>query len=609
MSNIVFIDFETYHDSLSGYDLRAMSMTEYINDPRFKVFGCGVQVNDSEPTWLSEEDVGQFFNLYDWSQTIIVAHNVKFDGAILSWKYGIKPLEWRDTKSMAMAVYGASVPSFSLKALSDRLGLVSKGVMKTNGLQSLTEVQEAELAEYCLTDVKICAELYNRLAPQIPESQWPIMDWTIRAFVEPKLQVNLEAVKQVQENIKKHKVQALEQCGVDLKVLSSNQQFAEYLKHQGYTAPMKKNPKGKLIPALALGDPEFVAMTQSKDEKLKQICLARKEVKKTMEIKRAEKLQAVGKAYPFDVIFSGATQTHRFSGGNGAGGNPQNFPRESELRRCIEAPEGSQLIVGDFKNIEMRILTFLSRESKLIKAIRENVDVYAEFAAEIYNIPIHVITKAQRQYGKCSILGLGYNMGPKKFYKTCLLLGLDVPEGLAKSTVYLYRDTYPAIPNFWKICDVVIQMMADGQKGFFPGVPFLKVKKEAIILPSGLEIKFPNLRKEDGEWIFDKYKSQVTKIDKVKLYGGKLTENICQALAGEVCKESIQRLLDEGLSPQGAVHDELLLVAEKDELALVDMKHAMTDPIKWWPELVLDVDLGVGQNWYEAKHPKEAANA
>ena len=603
MQNICVLDVESYYSTADKYDLKNISMVEYINNSQFKAFGCGVQFNNEEPFWVTESNLMQFFRTYDWKQYIIVAHNVKFDGAIAAWKYGVQPLEWRDTKSMAMAVYGASVPSFSLKALAEKLGLVSKGIIKTNGLQELTEIQEAELAEYCLTDVKICAELYRVLAPQIPASQWSIMDWTIRAFVEPKLVINSQTAKKCQEDIETRKIQTLERCGIDPKVLSSNQQFAEYLKQQGYELPMKKTPKGKLIPALALGDPEFVAMTQSPDLKLRNICLARKETKKTMEIKRAEKLQTLGEKYPFDVIFSGATQTHRFSGGKGAGGNPQNFPRESELRRCIEAPKNHQLIVGDFKNIEMRILAFLARESTLIKAIREHIDVYAEFAAKVFNIPVNMVTTKQRQFGKAAILGLGYNMGPKKFYQTCQLQNLEVSEQLAKDTVYLYRDTYSAIPAFWGICNVVIKMMAEGQRGLFPGVPFLQMKKEAIALPSGLEIKFPNLRKEGDEWIFDKYKSQVTKTDKVKLYGGKLTENICQALAGEICKAAIQELLDNGYYPQGQVHDELLLVAETDDkLALVDMQHAMICPIKWWPSLILEADIGIGSNWHEAKH-------
>lgn len=647
MANILFIDFESYYNTAEKYDLGSISMVEYINSPKFKAFGCGVQFNNEEPFWVTTSNLQTFFRSRDWSQYIIVAHNVKFDGSIAAWKYNVKPKEWRDTKSMAMAVYGASVPSFSLKGLSDRLGLVSKGIMKTNGLQTLTEQEEAELASYCLTDVTICAKLYDILAPQIPASQWSIMDWTIRAFTEPKLVVNLQTAKKCQEEIEERKERLLEGCtigeeiiaaklalgdklislgyewpkeyftktdarDITKNVLSSNQQFAAYLKGKGYTVPMKKNPKGRLIPALSLGDPEFVAMTQSPDLKLRNIALARKEIKKTMEVKRAEKLQAVGTAYPFDIVFSGATQTHRFSGGNGAGGNPQNFPRESELRRCIEAPEGSQIIVGDFKNIEMRILAFLSRELKLIKAIREKIDVYAEFAAKVYGIPVDQVNERQRQFGKAAILGLGYNMGPKKFALTVKLQGFEISDQMAKDTVYLYRDEYSHIPNFWKICEVVIRMMAEGQQGFFPGASFLRVKKDAVILPSGLEIKFPNLRKENEEWVYDRYKSLVTKPDAIKVYGGKLTENICQALAGEICKEAIQRMITSGFKPHGQVHDELLLVLagglDAEILGRGILAKAMSSRVSWWPELILEAEIGVGQNWLEAKQKPKKEN-
>lgn len=612
--NTLIVDFETYFSEKDDYSLRKMSMVEYINDPRFKVLGMGyVFGNDegwAEPGWISGDALLSFFNgvLYrGWKDYVIIAHNVKFDGSILAWKYGIKPAQWRDTKSMAMAVYGASVPSFSLKYLSNHLGFDPKGELKTDGLVDLTSDQEAQLADYCLRDVEICAKLYKELAPQIPESQWSIMDWTIRAFTEPKLQVNTETAKKVQEETEARKEKILQTCGVERDVLASNQKFAAYLKSLGYTLPMKKNPKGLLIPALAMGDPEFVAMTQSTDERLKTICLARKEVKKTMEVNRAEKIQTLGEKYPFDVVFSGATQTHRFSGGAGAGGNPQNFPRESALRACIQAPEGSSLLVGDFKNIELRILAFLSREPKLIKAIREGVDVYAEFASKIYKRPITEHDKVERQFGKAAILGLGYGMGTVKFAETIKLQKIEINEQLTKKTVYLYRDHYTHVPNFWKMCEIVIKMMADGQKGFFPGFSAIKVKRNALVLPSGLELKFPNLRREDDEWIFDKFKSQVTKTDKIKLYGGKLTENICQALAGEICKESIQRAITMGYPPSGQVHDELLLVSPMESTEATGiLKKSMTDRLSWWPELILDAEIGEGKNWLEAKKPKKA---
>lgn len=600
--NTLIVDFETYFDTKSKYDLKSMSMVEYINDPRFKVLGMGVQINDDKPDWLSGENLDQFWRV-DWSGCTIVAHNVKFDGAILAWKYGVKPAQWRDTKSMAMAVYGASVPSFSLKSLSEKLGFEPKGHLNTDGLSELTEEQESELANYCLTDVSICAKLYNELAPQIPASQWPIMDWTVRAFTEPKLCINIDTAKACQQMITERKEHLLSICKVDKSILSSNQQFAQYLLSLGYKLPMKENPKGEVIPALALGDPEFIEMLNSPDPKLKMICEARKEVKKTMEVRRAEKIQAIGTKYPFDIIFSGATQTHRFSGGAGAGGNPQNFPRESGLRACIEAPEGSRLIVGDFKNIELRILAFLSREPKLIKAIRDGVDVYSEFASKIYKRTIMEHDKKERQFGKAAILGLGYGMGAVKFAKTVKLQGMEVSDILAKQTVYLYRDHYTYVPNFWQMCEVVIQMMANGQNGFFPGFSPIKIKKNALVLPSGLELKFPNLRREEDGWIFDKFKSQVTKTDQIKLYGGKLTENICQALAGEICKESIYRLINSGYQPSGQVHDELLLVTKEGVTseAYTALQMAMTQRLPWWPELVLDAEIGWGQNWLEAK--------
>jgi DNA polymerase len=601
---IIVVDFETYFDTAIKYDLKNISMTEYINDPRFEIFGLGVML-DGESCWIPKDKVLTFLHAHDWSKYRIIGHNIKFDGAILSWKYGVKPLEWVDTKALAMAVLGSTIPSFSLKKLAEHLNLPAKGELNIDGKKILTADEEKELAEYCLRDVEITQKLYEKLMISFPPKELDIMDWTIRAFVEPKLVINKKLARQIVISINTRKELVLNNTAINKKVFASNQQFAEYLKSLGYELPMKKNPKGVLIPALAMGDPEFLAMCNSSDEKLKQICLVRKEVKKTMEVKRAEKLQKLGDLYPFDIVFSGATQTHRFSGGSGAGGNPQNFPKDSDLRACLEAPEGYRLFVGDFKSIELRILAFLSRDKGLMDAIINGEDIYAGFASKIFQRLITKTDEKERQFGKAAILGLGYNMGVKKFAQTVALQDLKMPGELVKQTVYLFRNTYKAIPRFWDLCGLVIKIMTN-QNLFvspFPSLNFIKVANNTIILPSGLEVRFPNLRKEDDEWIYDKYSSKVTVADKVKLYGGKLAENICQALAGEVCKESIRRLLNNKYPPVGQVHDELLVLSPMSETGYFSeiLKKAMTNRLPWWPELILETEIGEGKNWKDAK--------
>src|ERR1039457_7229181 len=87
LMDLIFIDFETFYDRKNKYDLKSLSMTEYIRHTKFKVWGMGY-MEDGEADFLDPEETEYFLsNSVDWSNTAVVAHNVKFDGAILAWRY------------------------------------------------------------------------------------------------------------------------------------------------------------------------------------------------------------------------------------------------------------------------------------------------------------------------------------------------------------------------------------------------------------------------------------------------------------------------------------------------------------------------------------------
>jgi hypothetical protein len=92
--DIVTIDFETYYDR--DYSLSKMTTEAYIRDPRFEVVGVAIKVNDQEADWYSGGDPGGFLNAIEYTDKAILCHNTACDGAILSWKYGIKPKLWLD---------------------------------------------------------------------------------------------------------------------------------------------------------------------------------------------------------------------------------------------------------------------------------------------------------------------------------------------------------------------------------------------------------------------------------------------------------------------------------------------------------------------------------
>ena len=204
------------------------------------------------------------------------------------------------------------------------------------------------------------------------------------------------------ENEKARREEIIKKSGVDKTILSSNKQFAEHLSGLGISIPTKTSLRtGKRIPAFSKSDEGLAALANNAPD----LYAGRIASKANLLETRGESLLAVAKTglFPFDVGFSGAVQTHRYSGGSGAGGNPQNFTRQSFLRDAICAPSGYALVVGDFAAIELRLLAWLAKEPKLMSKIINDEDIYSDFASLKYGRKITKADKAERQFGKGAI--------------------------------------------------------------------------------------------------------------------------------------------------------------------------------------------------------------
>lgn len=575
-----------------------------MRDGQFKAHGFAYAWGvDAAPTWTtSGADV--VFADVNWAQTVVVAHNVKFDGSILARHYGVRPYAWFDTWAVARAVLGETVPGHSLKACAEYLGL-TKGELSCDGVRNPTDAQLAALGSYCENDVRICQAIYKALMPKFPQSQLWHVDWTIRAFVDAQLTLNIALLEEGVINEKKRREDAIQRSGVDRATLSSNQKFAAHLVSVGHDVVTKRSPRtGKQIPAFGKSDKGITTLPETLRD-------ARMAAKSSLLETRGESLLSVGQtgAFPFDVNFSGAVQTHRYSGGGGAGGNPQNFTRGSFLRGSVAAPLGFSLVVGDFAAVELRILSWLAREPRLINAIVNDGDVYSDFASRFYGRTITRADKSERQFGKCAILGLGYGMGAKKFQATVkATLKIDLTEAQARQTVDLYRQTYFNVPRLWKSATQMLPMIADGRVSCLHFAPFVKVRKNALVLPSGLELKYPNLRATKGkfnhaEWVYDVKGKKKSAEGPARIYGGKLIENLCQALAGDLCKEAIYRAeTTYGLRCVGAVHDEILAISDgKADEDMATLEVCMSKSPTWWSDIRLKAEVGYGANWLEGK--------
>ena len=131
--NLITLDFETYYDK--EFSLSKLTTEEYIRSREFEVIGLALKINDGETAWASgsREELREWLLQFDFKNSVVLAHNTMFDGAILHWHFGIRPHFWLDTLCMARALHGIEV-SGSLAKLSEAYKLGAKGTEVLNAL-------------------------------------------------------------------------------------------------------------------------------------------------------------------------------------------------------------------------------------------------------------------------------------------------------------------------------------------------------------------------------------------------------------------------------------------------------------------------------------------
>ena len=191
--DLITLDFETFYDR--DYSLSKMTTEEYIRDPRFEVVGVGVKVGKGETEWASGtmEQVGKYLRRFDWDNSMMLAHNTMFDGAILSWHFDIQPKALADTMHMARALHGVE-SSASLKAVAERYGVGVKGteVVRAMGKRRLdfTDEELSTYGDYCINDVNLTFDLFTKMSAKFPIKELKLIDLTLRMFTNPTLELD-----------------------------------------------------------------------------------------------------------------------------------------------------------------------------------------------------------------------------------------------------------------------------------------------------------------------------------------------------------------------------------------------------------------------------------
>jgi hypothetical protein len=606
---IITLDFETYYGP--DYSLTKMSTEDYVRDPRFDTMLVTAKVGKGYTKWFSGsvKQTGEWLRQFNIPGNALLCHHAMFDGLILQHHYGIVPKLYLDTRLMGQAKIKPWTGSASLKACLEYANIGFKKGDEVKNMYgrpraSLTRAELESYAAYGCNDTESTYALFRHLSGDYPREELLVIDLTLRMYLEPRFELDTTLLAEhLQEVIAKKaalmgRLDPLIQSGD----LMSNQKFAALLEAHGIEPPMKTSPTtGKPTYAFAKTDTAWKNFVEENedDELVSLLCQARTGVKSTLEETRTTRLLEMGRISPrlrVPLLYY-AAHTGRYGGTEKI--NLQNLPQphKSKIRFALRAPAGHVVVGADLSQIEARLCAWLAGQRSLSEAFRSGVDVYSAFGTRLYGRAITRADKRERFLAKTAVLGLQYGMGAIKYIGTCRAqenIKVDLAE--ATKVVGVYRDTYPLIPGLWRELDHMLDVMAE--PGAVAHLGPLKFSYQKVELPNGMCLHYPHLEKtyEGYQYLFGRELRTV--------WGGKLLENIIQALANLVIKYAMLRIRRAtGYRPQLQVHDELDYIIPESALEafIAAIRPIMTAPPSWCADAPIDVEIHYGANFGEVK--------
>lgn len=640
------LDYETYSDvnlkHTGAYEYSVHPSTDVIC-LAFKIGTRETLRQSPTHTWspaAPSHTIQLLLSAFQDTGTILVAHNALFEQVITRHVLGrichtqaylrdIPPSRWVCTASLAAALAlprnleGAAL-ALNLPVQKDMDGrrLILKWckprkATKNNAAVRHDDPVELErLIKYCATDVDTETELFLRVPPLTPKERkvWELDQViNLRGFkVDRPLVENVLGMIAEETRVLNQRTEEL-----SLGVLSSATQrdgVLTWLEDNGVFLPnlQKKTVEDAVREELVSGD----ALEMLK---------LRLAVSKTSTAKyEAFEKRSRSDGRVRDILVYHTASTGRWGG---AGVQPQNFPRgnikdtyqaaellaagdlemvrliygepmsvfSSCLRSMIVAPEGRVFDVADYAAIEARVLFWVAGHQAGIRAYEEKRDLYRELASVIFGVDAGDVSPSQRFVGKTATLGCGYSMGAKKFAASCKALGQEVGEELAEAAVKAYRSTHRPVTLLWSNIErAAVAAVQNPKKKFTINKTTWYVRDGFLwcILPSGRRLAYstPTVTYEKTPWGDEKrpvlWHYGVDPLSRkwvnARTYGGKLTENIVQAISRDLMAEAMLRIEKTGIwEIVLSVHDELVAERGDDEGSNETFCQLMAEVPEW----------------------------
>jgi DNA polymerase len=204
--------------------------------------------------------------------------------------------------------------------------------------------------------------------------------------------------------------------------------------------------------------------------------------------------------------------------------------------------------------------------------------------------------------GPLIVHNCGYGMGAKKFRVQLKNSLVEIEEAEAEHIINTYRQRYPNIVSLWKDSHKILDAIIANQHTQFGRGGLLKVEgSRGILLPNGLHLRYPNLRKEKNaegkeEYVYDTKRGKQTIATRV--YGGKIVENVCQALARIIIGDQML-MVAKKYRVVMTVHDAICCIVPKEEVQTAKeyVELCMRLRPEWAPDLPLNCEAGYGKSY------------
>ena len=653
---VLHIDLETY----SSVDLAACGAYKYAESDDFRILLLGYAYDDEAVSVLqmpSLDDLqatGLLHSLTD-SHVIKVAHNAAFERTCLSRFLNLKegeipsflpPEQWHDTMIMALE---HGYPA-SLAQLGAALGLPEdkqkmaegkrliewfcKPLHTSSGLRR--HYPEDDLlrwdtfVEYNRRDVESEREIYNRLMAMggVTPEEWH--NWCVDQRINDRgIRIDMQLVRNVLGYGEDHSAALIDEAKriTGLENPMSLLQLKSWIRSAD---PEHAPEDDQSLDKAAVND----MLKEDLKPETRRVLEIRQELGKTS----VRKYDAFARsASSMDDRVRGCFQFYGGRTGRFAGRliQPQNFPRNSFddideargyvrtgdwaametmydspndvfatlIRTAIIPSEGFEFVIADYSAIEARVTAWLAREEWRQKAFAAGEDIYCASASQMFGVPVvkHGVNGHLRQKGKIAELALGYGGG----VGALTAMGgaaMGLTEAEMNDIVQKWRRSSPRIVKLWKTLDTAVRKAINGspvsmdrnmQAYTQNGILY-------IVLPNGRRIAYVNPRISEQNEIIYQGQNQVTrKWEPVKTWGGKLTENVIQAIARDCLCGTLATLEHRGFRPVMHVHDEVIceVPTELADSRLEKLKAIMRTSPAWAPDLILNCD-GFSSQYY-----------